>query len=85
MMSSIRVSLKGFAQFASTALMLVFLNNYIIEGYKIVDPARINQSGMERVLSNHNPNLAPYCTYQGHKAIGGSGGCGFIDIYYCGW
>jgi hypothetical protein len=79
------ISLKGFAQFASATLMLVYIQGGIIDGFRIVDPSRISQSGMDQVLRNHNPNLATHCSYQGQKAIGGSGGCGFMDIYYCGW
>ena len=75
------ISLKGFVQFASAALMLVFMSGGEIFDYTVVDPSRYNSMGAERVIKNNNPDLATHTIFQGRKC---KNGCA-VDVYYCGW
>ena len=70
---------KGFAQFATSALMLVYMFQAEIIDTQIVDPSRYDSMGAKRVIKADNPWLAPHCAFQGTDKKHG------IDIFYCGW
>lgn len=73
------LQVKGFVQFASSALMVVFMSGGTIIDTQIVDPNRYDELGAQRVIRGDNPWLASHCVFQGTDKKHG------VDIFYCGW